>query len=933
MEFFPTVIIRAPLLPFSTTLNKKEVKRIFKQNAVFNAGVYLASPALYHNLTTEKALLSLGRYYIRSKTRPTPFGLFSGTGPVNWSEKNAIILNKERKALVHLDIQLIQKIQSQIEQGTDPNLLYYPNSSLYKVGTEIRCMKITPSPSLISICSSSEIEEILLLAEGGLSKAKCRKDQVKLFQEMIDHHLLTSSLETPCTGTDPFLPLSAYLKDAENPWRNLNFHLNRLNTKITPLYLKEFSADLPSMDKVPLHVTQYCSTPNGKNTLDREIQKDLRLALHYLQQWSPKQTNETLNDFNRRFQARYAEEEIPLSEALDPEFGLEYIPCTASSELTEDIPNASELNAFSKDEQLENDLLPLLRENPYSLELPERKASNTGLNASFSMVFRLVEGSNIYLEMVGGSSATAILGRFGVSESSTRELLHGIVQAEERWNPEVDFAEVLYLPEGKAANIAFRPTMRKYEIPYLGRSDLPPHQQIKIEDLLISVTNGQLTLRNRLNGRRIIPRIANAHNIRLSSLPIYRFLGDLQFQDFQPSLHFSWLGLEKVRSFLPRVYAGKVIVQPASWRITSPDFALIKTGHIPHCTYPIPRHFVWKNGDHELFVDRENDFSLACLWDAVQSREEIRIFEFLPPDKNVVKSPEGEPFCHQFVASVFQKRTLFTDLKSIHADYNCRRDFCPGSEWVYFKYYCGSKATNRILQELVAPLIQMAIDAKWIDKWFFVRYFDPEPHIRLRLHLKHRTALPVLLVQCEKSVLPFLENRSIWKVQLDTYKREIERYHAQNIEIVESLFCWDSVQCLRKAKDGNHWYWTLRQIKVYLNAAEFTLEQKRHFVRKMSAAFATEYDIDKIQIDKKYRKKRYQIENYLSGKLKAPQVLRHGLLRIKRNSPTLFPDILGSLIHMMVNRSIASDPRTHEYLMYEFLDRYYKSYSARNENF
>lgn len=264
----------------------------------------------------------------------------------------------------------------------------------------------------------------------------------------------------------------------------------------------------------------------------------------------------------------------------------------------------------------------------------------------------------------------------------------------------------------------------------------------------------------------------------------------------------------------------------------------------------------------------------------------------------------------------------------------CRRDFGPGSEWVYIKYYCGTRGAERILHELVSPLIQTAMQEKWIDKWFFIRYLDPEPHIRLRLHLKHITLLPALLILCEKHSGPFTEDRSIWKVQLDTYKRELERYHAKNIEVVESLFYWDSTQYLRRSKnfEDQDWVWSLRQIKIYLNAADFSLEQKRKFVGLMRSSFASEYCIDKdkkIQIDQKYRQKRANIEKWANRKAKVPRPLRTYLHSIKKNTPHRFQEILASLIHMMVNRSIASDPRTHEYLMYEFLDRYYKSYAAR----
>jgi hypothetical protein len=40
-------------------------------------------------------------------------------------------------------------------------------------------------------------------------------------------------------------------------------------------------------------------------------------------------------------------------------------------------------------------------------------------------------------------------------------------------------------------------------------------------------------------------------------------------------------------------------------------------------------------------------------------------------------------------------------------------------------------------------------------------------------------------------------------------------------------------------------------------------------------------------------------------------------------------DLLGSYIHMMINRIVACEPRMHEMIMYDFMFRYYQSAIAR----
>ena len=55
-----------------------------------------------------------------------------------------------------------------------------------------------------------------------------------------------------------------------------------------------------------------------------------------------------------------------------------------------------------------------------------------------------------------------------------REHLRG----EEAHKPDVAFAEIVHLPEGRLGNVILRPVLRGHEIPFLGRSGAPPESQL-----------------------------------------------------------------------------------------------------------------------------------------------------------------------------------------------------------------------------------------------------------------------------------------------------------------------------------------------------------------------------------------------------------------------------------------------------------------------
>lgn len=65
------------------------------------------------------------------------------------------------------------------------------------------------------------------------------------------------------------------------------------------------------------------------------------------------------------------------------------------------------------------------------------------------------------------------------------------------------------------------------------------------------------------------------------------------------------------------------------------------------------------------------------------------------------------------------------------------RIFIPGSEWLYFKIYTGTKTGDDILKNEVYDFVHDLRRKNIIDQWFFVRYNDPDFHLRLRLHINN----------------------------------------------------------------------------------------------------------------------------------------------------------------------------------------------------
>ena len=114
-----------------------------------------------------------------------------------------------------------------------------------------------------------------------------------------------------------------------------------------------------------------------------------------------------------------------------------------------------------------------------------------------------------------------------------------------------------------------RPVLRKYEIPYLCGTTLDKEFQIPVSDLLVGIEANKVVIRSKRLNKEIIPRMTTAHNFSMTTLPVYQFLCDLQFQQIR-SVGWQW-GVLDNRPFLPRVSYGKYILSKAKWTLTKDE--------------------------------------------------------------------------------------------------------------------------------------------------------------------------------------------------------------------------------------------------------------------------------------------------------------------------------------------------------------------------
>jgi lantibiotic biosynthesis protein len=198
----------------------------------------------------------------------------------------------------------------------------------------------------------------------------------------------------------------------------------------------------------------------------------------------------------------------------------------------------------------------------------------------------------------------------------------------------------------------------------------------------------------------------------------------------------------------------------------------------------------------ELNTDRlDNVLSVDAFVAATHGLDWIRFVEAPEVDLGPVHGPDGR-YAHEFivpcsrvVAGGFAQRPRRCSLRSPE---RCRR-FEPGSEWLLPASTGPRRSPIAYSPICSAPRRDRLRAASLIDRWFFTRYRDPDRHLRVRFHGLPDQLLREVLPALSEVIAPALDAGLIYRVTVDTYEREVERYGGlEGVELMEAASEADS---------------------------------------------------------------------------------------------------------------------------------------------
>ena len=801
----------------------------------------------------KKVLFSIINYLNRMRSRCTPFGLFAGCSVVEWNEEeeSVFIRNSYGKKHTRLDMHYLCNLAQELASSPllSNKLRFFSNSTHYHIGNEVRYVEYEYQNGerihlLNSVESTPLLQDILKHCKEGLTKEQLvqvltkqdiqQEEAMDYIDQVINAQLLVSELEPSLTGEEYIQQLIAILERINEPvdhsvaavlkkLKAIDCQLSALDD--TPIcspdlyeevaaVIKDWGLDI---ERNKLFQTDLIHTLQTAN-LSKSLQTTLLELMPVLGFLSPAGVNKRLQEFKQKFYERYEEAEVPLLAVMDTDTGICYseIGKNGAASLIDDLllPEVSfgPTPDHSKGEQFLFEKIRLAESKGQKcIHLEEFKdeisySEQDGFPPSLAVLFRLVDKKTIHVEGMMGPSAVNLLGRFAHADTEIGELVREITQHEQEVNSEVLFAEIVHMPEKRVSNILMRPVVRKYEIPYLAKSCLPEDQQLPLQDIFLSVKKDRLVIRSERLNKEIMPRLGTAHNYTHNSLPVYHFLCDMQNQGIKSGFNVQWSPAHYQTQVLPRLMYKNAVLGLASWELKKAAFEeLIKCKNEAleeafkkfQTKWALPDLFVYAEGDRTLLVDANNMLTVNSWINTIKTKESILLKEFLfEPTSAPVHDLEGKSYVNQFIAPLINCKKTYTSsfqAGDIHKKKQTERKFSLGSEWLYYKLYCGEQSADKILIELIFPLVQSLKQQGLIDYWFFIRYYDPNGHLRFRLHLPDIEKIGSVIGIVYLALQPFKDSGYLWKIQTCTYQRELERYGRDAIELSERLFHCDSI--------------------------------------------------------------------------------------------------------------------------------------------
>lgn len=997
MRLHPRLILRTPAFSHQqyTALSLADVCR----SPWFRAAILVASRSLAEELVRKefdpekmeaRHRQTLQKYLNRICLRPTPFGLFSSFTTVEWSESPAILRFNTGLPEVHceparaIDLRLGARISGKLlKTGT-----LSCNGSIYRIGREFRFYRthrtaeaVRSTFTLESLDSSTVVQRVYTHCQKPVAYttierlvrnlAGCTAEEAAAFvAELITRQFLVSEFEPGITGENY---TSRLLREArirgveDDETRQVNDTLTQL-AGVIPSYARLIAAErhlksfLPFTHSRGLYYVVTERKTNAGAGLAKEHQRRLLKGLEVLDRlFVDYNRRDDLEIFRDEFATKFGDRVVPFMVAIDPQAGISY----GSTGKEDDAGGLLETVPFGPAEKTANALAwsPVhrllmkcwttgcdpIRLRPADLETLAPAPSRPRDPSGFPVLFKL-NPDQLLIEQAGGTSPGTLSGRFTLFSPELEAMNLELAAGEEAANPDVIFAEVIHYCEDHVDNINRRTQIYRHEIPICCRSERAEEDKVALSDLYLAHRQGELILYSARLKKRVIPRHSSAFNYLRTNLSAFRLLCDLQRQGVRVNYTLNLAGLFPGLAFYPRVECEDCVLHLATWtvpgkEIPGPDTTdekLLQAFRKLSGKHHLPRFFTVNEHDNQLIFDGHKAEDIRMLISVARPDKDLLIKEFFYHDPGFVQDETGSGYMAQFQAVVVNPERVYQPYTFNLEQPQIRRNFAPGSDWLYIKIYCHSGQSNALISNALRKVARRIPGTPW----FFIRYVDPGYHLRLRIQSAGNSdGLLQLVHSCLRNEIDQGQVRLV----VDTYEREVERYLPELIEDVEQFFWTDSelvstwIAHRGTAAGDGELLFALYTVSSIIQAVFPEAADAQQFCDSRAQAFFQEHGAGKevkLGLNQRFRAarqtiaqvlndRRYLSRQRLGGKTDRVCGLVLALFNAA-NTGDQARKLLGDLLHMHMNRIFTDDSRNRELACYHFLAKHLVSRLKRS---
>jgi lantibiotic biosynthesis protein len=568
--------------------------------------------------------------------------------------------------------------------------------------------------------------------------------------------------------------------------------------------------------------------------LNEAVAREAARLAEMLLRMSPPPDSGVLAGMRQAFVARYGHDrEVPLLELLDPTFGIGF---SAGHGWRHE---AIEPQRSRRRQQLLLDLaLTALRDGTRIVELDEQtvaglqtwtpvpESAPSSLDIAVFVVatspaaidageFQIILGPNL-----GAQTAGRNLGRFAdLLGSKAVAALREAAGVEAQPQPGRIVAEIVYLPaQPRSANVAIRPLVRDYEIALGTMPSAPADRVVPLDELIVGLSGERFTVR--WPAADVEVEVSAAHMLNnVQAPPVCQFLEAVSRERTAQLAGFDW-GPANSFPFVPRVQHGRAVLALARWRLDAAGSGPARLNQDPEifarhlakwrARWSAPRYVYLSVGDNRLLLDLDDSADVEQIRDEAKRLPEgahLHLEEALPGLAEAWLPGLSGGHITELVVPVKLRRAVAERSATRPTAPNAKlpvreraqlvdkadRLRPPGSDWLFFKLYCPHSLQDDLITREIRSFCEFAVAAGLADEWFFLRYSDPDPHVRLRFHGDPGELTRRLFPEACAWAGRLIEAHRCLRFCIDTYEREVERYGGiEGTAVTERIFAADS---------------------------------------------------------------------------------------------------------------------------------------------